>query len=102
MQTTDVSVRQDSLDALLSVLTRFGENVAEPWQLVEALLAEVGCAEGAHQKKGLACIRALPPPASGRASDCHMPALCVAGTRAARLLQIAAGVCSRHGGAPEW
>lgn len=65
VQTEDIAVRQDCLDSMLSVVTRFGEHVAEPWQLAEALLGEVDGAEGAHQKKGLACIRApssLPVP----------------------------------------
>lgn len=61
VQEQGASVRQDALDAICAVASRFGAHLPEPWPVVEALLAEVQGSTGSHLKRALACIRALSP-----------------------------------------
>jgi hypothetical protein len=56
MQTEDVAIRQDCLEAIHAVTARFGEFVSDPWPLVEVVLKEMQTTEGSHQKKALNCI----------------------------------------------
>jgi hypothetical protein len=65
VQEQNLNIRQDCLDAMLAITSRFGAHVEQPWPVVQALLSEVesrssgsrGSSSG-HLKRALACIRA--------------------------------------------
>lgn len=58
LEQASVDIRQDCIEALQCVISRFGGSLTKPWPVTELLLKELEDSRSGLQKKALLCIRA--------------------------------------------